>query len=431
MFALPAIPTTGAGRPLLVGFSGGLDSTVLLCSLALSIAHRDHGLRAVHVHHGLHPDADSWAADCQRLCDRLGIALTIIHTDVRRDEGLGLEAAARKARYAAFESLLGDGEVLVLAHHRDDQAETFLMRALRASGVDGLAAMPPWRAIGRGWLWRPLLDVPRDALLAYARTHGLEWIDDASNADTAMDRNFLRHHVLPLLRERWPDADAAFARSAALCGDAATLLAGDDAIALASMCPVDPHTLDVARLLEVEAPRRARVLRRWVANLGLPPLPSQGIAHIESDLVHAAPDAHAQFEWAGAAIHRWRSALHAGMTTKPWPMDWSTAWDGAQALELPDGGSLRLQGASSFAKPLLVRGRHGGERITLLGRTHSHTLKHVLQDLDVPPWRRDRLPLLFDPEGELLAAGDVVVSASMATWLQANAARLAHSSGSD
>ena len=431
MFALPAIPSTGAGRPLLVGFSGGLDSTVLLCSLALSIAHRQRGLRAVHVHHALHPGADQWAADCQRVCDRLGIGLTIVHADVRRDEGIGLEAAARKARYAAFESTLRDGEVLVLAHHRDDQSETFLLRALRASGVDGLAAMPAWRAIGRGWLWRPLLDIPRDALLAYARAHGLEWIDDASNADTAMDRNFLRHHVLPLLRERWPDADAAFAHSAALCGDAATLLAGDDAIALAGMCPVDPRMLDVASLLALDPPRRARVLRRWVASLGLPPLPAQGIARVEADLLHAAPDAHAQFEWAGAAIRRWRSALHAGVATKPWPEDWSTSWDGTQALELPDGGSLRLQGAPSLAQPLLVRGRQGGERITLPGRIHSHALKHVLQDLDVPPWRRDRLPLLFDAEGELLAAGNVVSSAAMAAWLQANAARLVHTPASD
>lgn len=431
MFALPSIPTIGAGRPLLVGFSGGLDSTVLLCSLALSIPARERGLRALHVHHGLHPDADSWAADCQRVCDRLGIALAVVRADVRRDEGLGLEASARKARYAAFESELHDGEVLVLAHHRDDQAETFLLRALRASGVDGLAAMPAWRVLGRGWLWRPLLDVPRIALLAYARAHGLEWIDDASNCDTAMDRNFLRHRVLPLLRERWPDADTAFARSAALCGDAATLLAEDDATALATVQSGDVRTLDVTRLLDLEASRRARVLRRWVAGLGLPPLPAQGIARIESDLLHAAPDAQPCFAWASATIRRWRSTLHAGPQAGTWPEDWCALWDGGQALRLPDGGSLRLHGASRFAHPLLVRGRHGGERITLPGRAHSHTLKHVLQELDVPPWRRDRLPLLFDTAGELLAAGDVVVSAALATWLQANAARLAHRPGSD
>ena len=431
MFALAPIPTTGAGRPLLVGLSGGLDSTVLLCSLALSIPHRQCGLRALHVHHGLHPHADTWAADCQGLCDRLGIALTIVRATVRRDEGLGLEAAARKARYAAFESELHEDEVLVLAHHRDDQTETFLLRALRASGVDGLAAMPAWRALGHGWLWRPLLDVPRAALLAYARTHALRWIDDASNADTAMDRNFLRHRVLPLLRERWPDADAAFARSAALCGDAASMLAGDDAIALATMRGAEPRSLDVARLLEVGAPRRARVLRHWVASLGLPPLPAQGIARIESDLLQAAPGAQAQFEWAGAVIRRWRSALHAGVPTAPWPENWGQDWDGAQALQLPDGGSLRLLGAASFTHTVRVCGRRGGERITLPGRGHSHALKHVLQDLDVPPWRRHRLPLLFDADGDLLAAGDIAVSASMATWLQVNASRLAHSPGSD
>jgi tRNA(Ile)-lysidine synthase len=431
MFALPAIPTTAAGRSLLVGLSGGLDSTVLLCSLAQSNPHREHGLRALHVHHGLHPDADIWAADCQALCDRLDIPLSIVRADVRRDEGLGLEASARNARYAAFESELRDREVLALAHHRDDQAETFLLRALRASGVDGLAAMPAWRALGRGWLWRPLLDVPRDALLAYAREHDLQWIDDASNADTAMDRNFLRHRVLPLLRERWPGADAAFARSAGLCGDAAAMLAGDDAIALAVMRHVDPRSLDVARLLEFVPSRRARLLRRWVASLGLPPLPAQGIARIESDLLHAAPDAQAQFEWAGAVIRRWRSALHAGIPTAAWPDDWSADWDGAQPLQLPDGGSLRLHGAATFAQTVRVCGRRGGERITLPGRRHSHSLKHVLQAFDVPPWRRDRLPLLFDADGQLLAAGDVVISASMATWLQARAARLDHTPGSD
>ena len=189
-------------RRVLVGFSGGLDSTVLLRLLAGDADIRRHGLRAIHVHHGLHADADAWAAHCRRTCDALDVPLSIVHVDVDRASGLGLEGAARATRHRAFEEGLRDDEILALAHHRDDQAETFLLRALRGSGVDGLAAMRPWRAYANGWLWRPLLDVPRDALQAHATAHGLAWIEDASNGDPRFDRNFLRNEVMPLLRQR-------------------------------------------------------------------------------------------------------------------------------------------------------------------------------------------------------------------------------------
>jgi hypothetical protein len=159
------------------------------------------------------------------LCAGLDVPLTIARVEVR-DDGDGPEAAAREARHAAFERELRDGETLALAHHRDDQAETFLLRALRGSGADGLGAMRAWRAFGRGWLWRPLLAQPREALRDHATTHGLPWIEDPSNADPRFDRNFLRQRVLPLLRERWPRVDASFARSAALGAEAADALGG-------------------------------------------------------------------------------------------------------------------------------------------------------------------------------------------------------------
>ncbi|WP_159016190.1 tRNA lysidine(34) synthetase TilS [Cognatiluteimonas profundi] len=431
MLALPHIPAAGAGRPLLVGLSGGLDSTVLLQLLAASSDARARGLRALHVHHGLHPGADTWAALCQQLCDDLGIELTIIRAQVRRDGGEGLEAAARHARYAAFDAAMRDDDVLVLAHHRDDQAETFLLRALRASGPDGLAAMRAWRTFGRGWLWRPLLEVPRPELLRHAQQHGLQWIDDASNADTAFDRNFLRHRVLPLLRERWASADAALARSAELCAQAADLLDEEDVAALAGVRDGDGHRLDVPRLLLLGKARRARVLRRWIAGLALAPLPAQAIARIESELLRAAPDAQPQVEWSGAWIRRWRSALHAGRRQVPWPDAWMVEWDGSQPLRLPDDGSLHLDGAPAFDAPMRVRARQGGERITLPGRAHSHSLKHVLQACDVPPWQRAQLPLLFAADGGLLAAGDSIMSAAMAAWLHERGAHLRHVAGND
>lgn len=417
--ALPPLPPPpappGAASGLLVGYSGGLDSTVLLHLLASAPDRAQLPLRAIHVCHGLDPAAEAWVAHCEAACRALGVPLGVVRVQVDRDSGLGLEAAAREARHAAFAATLREGEILALAHHADDQAETFLLRALRASGPDGLAAMRPWRAYALGWLWRPLLAHSRAALLAHARAHGPQWIEDPSNADTTLDRNFLRNEVMPLLRRRWPGMDAAFARSAALCAGATDLLEAEDARGLAAVLQ-SPDTLR-ADVLETHPPaRRARILRRWCAELGLPPLPGNGVDRIESE---------GGFEWSGARIRRWRDLLHAGPLRAPLPAQWTQEWLGDAPLPLPGGGSLRLAGAPGFDAPLRVHARQGGERIRLPGREHSHELKHVLQDLGVPPWLRERLPLLSDGDGQVLAAGDRVASAAFDAWLRERAAALA------
>lgn len=409
---------------LLVGLSGGLDSSVLLHALARQPKFAHFQVRAIHVDHGLQPQAEQWSEHCRDYCAQLGIALTLARVDVAQPGDAGPEAAARDARHAAFESALDDDEILVLAHHRDDQAETLLLRALRASGPDGLGAMRPWRGFGGGWLWRPLLDTARSRLHEYAQSHGLQWIDDPSNDSVALDRNFLRHRILPVLRERWPEADAALARSATLSAEASELLTAEDAQALAGVRSDDPHALQVPALLALPATRRARMLRRWIAELDLPPLPSEGIAHIESDLLSAHSDGDAEFAWAQAWVRRWRDCLHADWRSPPLPPDWAQIWDGREALVLPTGDVLLLHGSAGFAEPLQVRARQGGERIALPGRSHTHALKHVLQDLGVPPWLRERMPLLSDREGTLLAAGDSIRAASFDSWLQQHEARL-------
>ena len=413
-----------ASGAVLIGLSGGLDSIVLLHALAASQSLRQRSLRAIHVHHGLHPDADAWTVHCQRVCAELVVPLTIVRVEIERDSGQGLEAAARKARHAAFEAELGDDEVLALAHHRDDQAETFLLRALRASGPDGLGSMRAWRRFGRGWLWRPLLEVPRSELLAYAQQHELRWIDDPSNANTDLDRNFLRHRVLPLLRERWPQAHAAFAQSATLSAETSELLAEGDALALASARTLDAQTLSRDAMRALPPARRARVLRLWIATLDLPPLPAEGIARIEAELRDARVDAEPEFAWHGATVRLWRDLLHADGQRGSLPADWQAAWDGSTPLRLPTGDTLALQGAAGFDAPLRVHGRQGGERITQPGRAHSHALKHVLQDFGVPPWVRERLPLLSDAAGTVMAAGDLVYSAEFDVWLRTRDARL-------
>ena len=430
-FPLPPAPTAFNASLLRVGLSGGLDSTVLLHRLAGDPTLRARGLRAIHIHHGLHAAADTWADHCVRECASLGITLDIVHVEVARDGGDGLEAAARRARHAAFESALDHGEVLVLAHHRDDQAETFLLRALRASGVDGLAAMRAWRRCGRGWLWRPLLDVSRASLHAYAQTHGVAWIDDPSNDDTAHDRNFLRHQVMPRLRDRWPHADAAFARAASLQAEAAALLSEEDQDALASVRTIDRHCLHVEALHALDAPRRARVLRLWLSSIGLPPLPGEGVTRIERDLLGDVRGDAPAFAWRDSVIRRWRDLLRAGVASPGLPAQFRETWRGDTPFLLPDGGSLRLSGLplahvddAQVSPPFVVHARSGGERIRLPRRTHDHALKHVLQGLGVPPWIRARLPLLSTHDGQLLAAGNLVFSADFDTWLRTRALRL-------
>ncbi|HEY2344406.1 MAG TPA: tRNA lysidine(34) synthetase TilS [Xanthomonadaceae bacterium] len=413
-----------AGR-IVVGFSGGLDSTVLLHALASLPLVRERGLRAIHVHHGLHADADAWAAHCETVCAGLDVPFDVVRVQVDRADGRGPEGAARAARLAAFQETLEEGVLLALAHHQDDQAETILLRLLRGAGGDGLAAMRRRSRLGTLRLWRPLLDQPRASLRDYATTHALHWIEDPSNADAGYDRNFLRHRVLPVLAERWPQATRRLARSAALLAEQAQVLGAitDDQL---DALQVAPDQLSAPALLAHPRAQRARILRAWLLRLHGDAPTANILGAIERDLLTARPDSEALVAWAGIALHRWRDQLHARVPTEPLPPGWSAAWDGSEPLQLPDRSRLELVGAARFEAVLAVKSRRGGERIRLPGRDHHHALKHVLQDRDVPPWTRTRMPLLFDGDGdgELLAAGDAILSARMDAWLRERGARM-------
>ncbi len=419
--AFPTLATLDA--PLLVGYSGGLDSTVLLHWLWRSAQAAGTPLRAIHVHHGLQPAADDWVRHCQQQCAALGIALAVHRVQVTREGGHGLEGAARLARRAAFTAELQAGETLALAQHQDDQAETFLLRALRGSGIDGLAAMTADSQLDGHRLWRPLLDVPRSTLQAYATTHGLQWIEDPSNGDDHADRNFLRLRVLPLLRQRWPHATAALAGSAAHSAQTRALLDEEDAELLAHL-EVAPRVLSLELLRQVAPERAARVLRAWVRRHGAAPLPSHVLRQARNELMVASADRQSQVRWQQHAIRQWRQHAYLLPAELPaLPKNLQATWDGRAPLQLPDGGQLRLLGTDGFEHPLHLRARQGGERIVLPGRTHSSALKDCLQREHLAPWRRAQLPLLFDG-GQLLAAADVVVSAPLQAWLQARNAQL-------
>ena len=408
---------------LRVAVSGGLDSIALLHALADERAARARGLSAIHVDHGLHPDSPRWAEQVRAQADALGVPLQVQRVQVDRAAGEGPEAAARAARHAAFGDALHAGEILVAAHHADDQAETVLLRLLRAAGPEGLRGMRPLRPFGAGWLARPWLGVPRAAIRAFAQAQGLSWIEDPSNADARFDRNYLRLEVMPRLAARWPQASQSLSRSAALLDAAASREAQAREPELARRLAADPDVLDATGLDAMEESARGALLRHWLLARGLPPPDARALAELGRRLRAPRADAGTVVRWPGAELRLWRGALHAMAPLAPAPRGWSLDWDGRQPLPLPGGGSLRLEGAIA-ALPLRVAARAGGERIVLDPHRPSQSVKHLLQSLGVPPWRRARAPLLWHGEA-LWAVGDWVLSLDCRAWLAAHGARLA------
>ena len=406
-----------AGRlGVAVALSGGRDSVVLLDALAALAVELPVAVSALHVHHGLSPNADAWAAFCAAECARRSIALTVHRARVARAPGESLEAAARAARYAAFAA--ADADVVALAHHADDQAETLLLQLLRGAGPHGLAAMPVRREGGAPEILRPLLALPRAVLERHAARRGLAWIDDESNADTGIRRNYLRHEIAPRLAAAFPGYPAALARSSAHCAEAARLL--DELAALdaegivgpgeqADRDLAEPATLDRAALtaLAGRSPARARNLLRWyLRQQGLVPPSTARLAAMLGQLAHAAPDARVRLAHDGVeiGIHRGRIALHA-----PAVAPFALAWAGECALALPHGMlefapavGTGLAAGTLAASPVTVRLREGGERLRLEAGRSPRPLKRLLHDAGIPPWQREALPLVWC--GNALAA---------------------------
>ena len=391
-----------------VGFSGGLDSTVLLHLLArLSTQETLPTISAIHVHHGLQPVADGWPAHCRSVCDALGIALQVVH--VRVDSGPSPERAAREARYAAFNEHLSTADVLLTAQHRDDQAETLLFRLLRGAGVRGLAGMPEMRALGEGRLVRPLLNVARDELEGYARERGLVWIEDPSNQCTDYARNYIRRRVMPVLRERWPNASGNMARAATHLSEAQQLL-NDLAEIDLSQANVSGRypwlampSLSLNSLKALSPARQRNALRHWLADLTA--LPDSDHWAGWDALRDAASDAAPVWRLASGEVHR--GAERIWWLSGPWLAAPSEAIDGLRPdrdLQLPGNGRLQLKGQGD-AGAFQVRYRQGGESLTLPGRGRRD-LKRLLNEAGVPGFVRSRLPLLYR-DGELIAVANL------------------------
>ncbi|RDD81853.1 tRNA lysidine(34) synthetase TilS [Dyella tabacisoli] len=393
-----------ADGALCVAYSGGPDSTALLHALAQLPEARARGLRALHVDHGLHAESAQWAAHCQSVCHELGVDCDVLRVEVDIDSGLGIEGAARHARYTALAAQLGDGERLLLGHHGDDQVETVLLKLLRGAGPEGLGGMRACRPLGRGLLWRPLLALSREQLRGYIDAHALLCIEDPSNTDTRLARNYLRNDILPRLARHWPQATASIQHSARLSRDAADALQTQWLAALETLRDPLTDSLDATGWIALPPGLREPLLDHWLHARGRPAPTAQQRVQIERQL-HARAGRMPCICWTGTELHIWKGRLWAHPPQPALDPEWESPWSG-QPLPLPDGSLLTLTGTvAALPEPLTVRWRRGGEKIKPAGDAHTRKLRDLFQQAAIPPWQRMAYPLIYAGD-ELIAVAN-------------------------
>lgn len=392
------------GNSVLVAYSGGLDSRVLLETARLWVAKTEGSVRALHVDHGLHQDSATWAEHCQTVCTGLNIPLTIrrLHLD---SASANLEAQAREARYRVFEAELVPGETLWMGHHQDDQAETVLARALQGHGLRGLAGIPACRQLGQGWLFRPLLSCSREQLKDIASAQAWNWIEDPSNSDCRYERNFLRHEVLPKLESRYPSASRRLAQTARHLAEALDFQERQLAVLVSHASLEGGRALDLKKIPEGDW---SLAIRSWFHDLGIRPreshweewfrqLTQTRAATLESD------------DWSIRVYHKVLYAIHREMLE--WLRNESYRahrweWPEGDSWVLPDGRRLNWPpGLRRQERRYLVGFRQGGERLWDPRKGCHRDLKNVFQERGIPPWWRPLTPLLWQ-EDTLVAVLD-------------------------
>jgi len=407
-------------RRLIVAFSGGLDSTVLLHAMARLFANTPsgmeisrHPLLAVHVNHHLQATSDQWQNHCRAVADALGV--TLVCLDARVAASANIEQAARTERYAAWGDFLQPGDLLLLAHHRDDQAETLLYRLLRGRNLSG---MPVRRPLGKGDLLRPLLDLPRATLAHFAEVEHLSWVEDPTNRDIRFERNFLRHEVLPGLRERWPDVTRHLADAAGRLTEQAAQRDEWLSRRLQTLqvlpLPGTLAALDIPPLLECSEVQQLALLRHWLKIYGFHALSSPRLETLLAQLKSPA-DRQPSLDLAPQhTLQRYRHRLY--LVYQPDVLPQPSCWNLSEPLSLAAG---RLEAVVEVSQDhsvlcrgleqLEVRWRQGGERIRPSGHAQTKSLKALFREAGVPHWQRRGYPLLFS-NGDLVAVPGIAVA---------------------
>lgn len=390
---------------VLLALSGGLDSNVLLHLLVEAKRTIPFELHAMHVHHGLSTNADSWASFCEQQCQQLQVPLHITHVNVDKNSGLGVEGVARQLRYEALFAYQLNGAVpdfIVTAHHQDDQAETLLLQMFRGAGVKGLASMAAVDKARR--LLRPLLEVSRKELESYAAQHGIHWCEDESNDDTHYERNFVRHEVMPVLESRYPAVKSVIARTASHLSEANELL---DALAEIDVEPlIQGNSLCLQGLAKLDLSRAKNGLRWWLARNQVVMPSAELLSEMYTQLMNAKPDANLSIQVQSnndvqsLSIRRFQQRAYL---CRNQPIEaFDMVWNGESELVLPNGGKLLFQqvkGTGLAVKlgmtKLRITNRDGGERFKPNALRPTRTLKHLLQEANIPPWQREQLPLIY------------------------------------
>lgn len=393
---------------LLVGFSGGLDSTVLLHALATHPVLRNR-LQAVHIHHGLSPHAASWQEHCANFCVQHGVLFTTHHVNLPTRSNL--EEQARNARLRVFSSLLQPRGCLLLAHHQDDQAETVLLQLCRGTGVDGLAGIPSSRPFSRGEVVRPLLDISRKTLQTYAHAHALTWIEDESNTNSHFSRNYLRHEVIPVLQARWPAVARMINTCATHCQQAKHNLDDLAYIDCPELVQKSPR-LALSPLAHLSSARISNVLRVWVGNQGAR-MSAKRVDRLLSEVILAGSDRNPVLQWGECCVRRYRDDLYWVrdlMLPVQSVLNWTSFPGQLPADKCIQGFQAQLTATGihiPVGSRVEIRFRNNGE--TMVWRGKTRTLKKLFQEWGVPPWLREHIPLIYVND-ELAAVLDFCIS---------------------
>ncbi len=405
-----------------------MDSVVLLHALSrLRQEQYDWQLRAIHVNHQLQIASTSWAQQCLDWSAELQVPCEVVTVDVINSKDQGTEAAARDARYFALKAALKPNEVLLTAHHADDQFETMLIALMRGAGLNGLAAMPTLKSFGHAWHARPLLGFTRDQLQAWAQQQSLPYISDPTNDHTHYDRNYLRHAVIPQIKQRWPAAAVTSSRAASHLSETKMLL--DQFVAQDYFLVHHQNTIDIAALAQLSSARRKAVIRYWLQHHEVLMPSTNVLLALEHDIFNSADDRIPCTRWGEYAVHRYNNRLYLEKYYRLEVLNECLQWNWTEPLQLPyDLGSLSLTTssstdelprhpisslrlkASSLPTQLMVRFRQGGENLQL-PNNKSRELRKLFNDAGVLPWWRGRIPLLYAGD-ELIAVAGLWVCAS-------------------
>lgn len=389
--------TFSPGDRVVLGLSGGLDSVVLLHLLREPALRLGFDLSCLHVNHGISPNAALWAKFCSGLCERLGVSMKIEEVDISPHLSLGLEAAARHARYAAFGKM--EADYIVLAQHRDDQAETVLLQLFRGAGLKGLSAMGEATPFGSTCIVRPLLGVARKTLEAYAQARALEWVCDESNADTRFDRNFVRHDLIPVMAQRFPACRETLSRVSGHFSEAAMLL--EELAAIDGLGAMAGGRLEIARLQGLSEARARNLLRHFLAANAVR-MPSLGrLREMLKQFCGGKPDARISIRHDGFDFRCFQGFVHIVKPVAS-PTGLNQAWSGEARMRIAElGGEIVFEAGAggidpeSLVEPVTVRVRMGGERFRPHSGRPGRSLKNLFQENGIPPWQRDSIPLLY------------------------------------